>query len=222
MKIDYKLMVLVVLMVLGVNANISMAGITNGTFDTNLNGWNPQWEVQQSAGMAQFYEANPAVTTSGESGGQISQTFDIGNNKYLSFDFWVTDANGQDDRQIDTDSFQAALFDVSGYLLGVTTPQAGNQNPYFLWWSDGTPDHETTGTMTGDPYDIGGASVVLNVGSLQGQTVTLQFNFLGCEDGYYSNVDLDNVALTVPVPGALFLVSLGIGAVGVLKRRKQL
>ncbi len=203
---------------ISMSASVSHGAIINGDFEDGLNDWPIAWGDVSNSGTARFTDDNSWL------GGAISQVFHIESNvRYLTFELAAYDLPG--DQALagpdeDYDSFLATLIDRNGGSTdGDTLLSNGGEDgkPFFQWWYDAY--YETTGSMTGEP-DMGtGALVFLDVTSIAGQNVELKFAFNGHLDEYYSLMVLDNVALVVPTPGALLLASLGVGAVGFIRRR---
>ncbi len=167
-------------------------------------------------------------------GGALQQAFYLGSNaETLKFEFsaslkpqrtYSPDPYPSEPRGY-FDFFQAALvLDPFGGTPSTYDGIAGPGTPFmtsdvygFVWGANGG--------AIGDPY-TGVAQVSLFLDpSIRGQEVMLDFDLWGELDGGATLITLDNVSIesvqstVIPAPGALLLTSLGLGAVGFVRRR---
>jgi hypothetical protein len=180
-------------------------GITNGDFSTlDLSGWTVEFgTVTDGGGYALFEEDLSDLSST------LSQQFTIPALALeLSFDVVMSAEGGGDyDPFSWADAFTASLLDPVTFDPLISNP--GVTEFYHL---DNTGYEETVGTVSGSTGS-------LDVSSWAGYDVLLSFDLWGGLDGMQTTVSLDNVNVSVvPAPGALVLVLIGSGMIGLWRR----
>lgn len=194
------------------------ANLVNGQFTHDFTGnTDPHldWSVEQGVvqhvlvggdGKAQFI---PGTLSNPYSNSTLSQAFTLHpQSLILSFDRDMEILGGE------TDTFKAWLLDSNGNSL-VSVP---NGTGYFYLLNSSYNEDIVSG------MSVIGNTVSLNVSSWSNSDVKLVFDLNHEYEGLETKVFLDNVAVSVvPIPGAVFLGSIGLGYSGLrLRRRREL
>lgn len=203
---------------------VSHAGLVNGNFSSPLSvGWTDYDVATVSGGIGVLGEdpVNWAF---------LEQNFTIPNaSTSLTFEYQpLFDAGGQE-------SFTASLLDPGTLDPVVPTdadPSDASETYFFMhdWDASLGVDDILTDPVYSSTSDLGSGwtKVTLDLTSLSGTTpALLAFDFVpGFSDGNLDSlIGLDNVMLTqggsvpIPVPSAVMLTLLGLGAVRRLRRR---
>ena len=185
--------------------------IENGDFSAGLTGWDvdpPGCVVLDPGGYAVIVE-DPTYFSF-----LLSQEFQVPDLVLsLSFERNMSTSPGGNTGSPMPDGFTACLLDA-GTLFPLVSTALGYSDFYYLENSGLEDFVDTFVTVTGD-------TVSLNLSGLglEGRQAVLDFYLLGTDDGYMTEVALDNVQVSViPAPGALLLALIGTGAVGLWRR----
>lgn len=189
----------------------ALADVTNGTFDTDLSGWNVEsgvvlHELVGGDGKALFKQDDDDEDPSSI----LSQPFTLDPlSLTLSFDREMESfVPGE------TDTFTASLLDSSDNPLVSYSGET-----YFYSLNSQSPPIEETATGV----TVTGNTVSLDVSSWAGDDVKLLFALEHEYDDQFTSVLVDNVSVSlVPVPGAFVLGSLGLCFAGWRFRKRRL
>ncbi len=185
----------------------AFAGLTNGDFSAGLSGWT-------TSGIVFYNDVNELavlieITDQPGLSSTLSQEFVIPSMAMeLSFDVSM----GQYD-DAETDVFTAALY-MSSTDLTPLISYSPDVDEFFYMDNEG--ETHTYGTFDG-------MTARLDVSAFRDSNAYLVFGLLGSDDSLFTAVELDNVNIsisTIPAPSALMLGFIGIGLVGIIRRKK--
>jgi len=193
---------------LGLLAVPLRADLSNGDFSTDLGGWDtPYGTVTWNTGGYAVLEEDFFYASS-----TLEQVFIVDPGILsLSFDHFMT-SDGSGGGSGSPDWFTASLLDPGTLDPILSTP---GFTDYFYRDTGGLVDYDM-GIVT-----VSGDTVTLDLTSVAGgRSVFLALDLWGGDDGYITQVAIDNVRLNpIPAPGAMLLGAIGLGMAGWLKRR---
>ncbi len=204
------------------------AGITNGTFDDPVNGWDYGWtingEVNEGAGYG--YPQSALIPGSEGLTNVLLQQFPIGTNESalrfdLTFEF---------DSLSETDYFKAYLFEWNSAVL----PSSPVGTPFYWISTSGLGSHEYNAPnvnvqnlgdfLSSDPLIPNRYIRTITAPITSGWTqAVIWFELVGEEgDEATGNAFVGNVELTaVPEPATMTLGLIGVAVVGAVRRRMR-
>lgn len=179
---------------------VSATPIVNGTFDTDLSGWSAVLnggDAQQAAGQA--------VLSTGDDVALYSSVLVQGDDGLFNFPSPILLGAGDD----------FFKFDAVFTMLDADTLEAGGgfSDNLQVWLYDEFDSGLDTLIATIDASTVG-SSFSFNLSSFIGRSVAFSFELNDEDDGFNSQVALDNIrieqrSVTVPEPSTFLLIILG-------------